>query len=114
MGNSYSQYFLLVGVIALVSPVVASACAVGFYARHCNAFPNAEDRISLLAYVLVLLVCACIAFFFGLEYGIRWACSSPSGGNLCGLAGFFMSGPIAAALAIFFAAAAMTFSRRGQ
>ena len=114
MGNSYSQYILLVGVIALVSPVVASACAVVFYARHCNAFPNAEDRISLLAYVLVLLVCAVIAFFFGLEYGIRWACSSRSGGNLCGLAGFFISGPIAAALAIFFAAAVMTFSRRGQ
>jgi hypothetical protein len=112
MGNSYSQYFLLVGVIALVSPVVASACAVVFYARHCSAFPNSEDRVSLLTYFLVLLACAVIAFLFGLEYGISWACSSPSGGNLCGLAGFFISGPIAAALAIFFAAALMSFSRR--
>jgi hypothetical protein len=112
MANSHSQIILLVGIIALVAPIVASACAVVFYARHCNAFPNPEDRISLLAYVLVLLVCAVIAFFFGLEYGISWACSSPTGGNLCGLAGFFIGGPIAAALAIFIAAALMAFSRR--
>ena len=112
MGNSYSQFLPLIGVVALVSPVAASACAVAFYAFHYNAFPNPRDRISLLAYVLVLLVCAVIAFFFGLEYGITWACSSPSGGNLCGLAGFFIGGPTAAALAIFFAAALMAFSRR--
>jgi hypothetical protein len=112
MANSYSQFFPLVGVIALVSPVVASGCAVVFYALHCNVLPNPEDRVSLLVYVLVLFVCAVIAFFFGLEYGVKWACSSPSGGNLCGLAGFLIGGPIAASLAIFFAAALMAFSGR--
>ena len=112
MGNSFSQFFLLIGAVALISPVVASACAVVFYALHCNAIPNPEDRISVLAYGLALLVCAAIAFFFGLQYGTSWACSTLSGGNLCGLAGFFVTGPAAAALAIFLAAALMAFSRR--
>lgn len=108
MANSYSQLLPLLAAIALFSPVAASVCAVAFYARHSNP----QKRISLVAYVLVLLVCAIVAFFVGLQYGIAWACSSPSAGNLCGLAGFFIIGPVASAFAIFFAAALMTLSPR--
>lgn len=89
---------------------MASICAVVFYARYCRAVPGSENRISIIAYVLVLLACAVVAFFIGLQYGIAWACSSQWGGNLCGLVGFFIAGPVAAALAIFFASALMTWT----
>jgi hypothetical protein len=87
--------------VGFFSPVVAIVCAVFFYVRHCAACPNPETRISAVAYILALIICATIAFFFGLHYGIAWACSSGWGGNLCGLVGFFFTGPTAAALAIF-------------
>ena len=87
--------------LGFLSPIVASVCAVLFYVRHCRAYPNPEARISLVVYVLALLVCATIAFFIGMQWGITWACSSRWGGNLCGLVGIFAVGPIAAAVAIF-------------
>lgn len=110
MGNLNSQFLPLLLGLGFFSPVMASVCATVFYVRHCRAFPSPEGRISLIAYVLVLLVCAVIAFFIGLQYGITWACSSRWGGNLCGLVGFFVVGPVAAAFAIFFVGALMTFS----
>lgn len=113
MGSDHSQLMLFVAFIALLSPLVASALAIVFYAWHCQAIPNTEERISFLVYVVVLLACAAIAFFFGLQYGVIWACSSVSAGNLCGLAGFFVVGPLAAALAILVASALMAYSRRG-
>lgn len=113
MGSGYSQLVLFIAFIALLSPVVASALAVMLYAWHCQAIPNPEERISLLVYVAVLVACAAVAFFFGLQYGVIWACSSPSAGNLCGLAGFFIVGPLAAALAILVSSALMAYSRRG-
>ena len=97
--------------LGFFSPVVASACAVLFYTRHCRAFPDRQARISLVAYVLTLLVCAIIAFFIGLQYGLTWACSSRWGGNLCGLVGFFIVGPVAAALAIFFVSTSLMLLR---
>jgi hypothetical protein len=114
MGNFDPRFLPLLWGLGFFSPVVASVCAVLFYARHCRAYPNPEERISLIAYVLVLLVCAVIAFLIGLQYGITWACSSRWGGNLCGLAGFFVVGPIAAALAIFFVGASIMFLRGAE
>jgi hypothetical protein len=54
-----------------------------------------------VAYVLVLLVCAIIALPFGGFFGISQACAPPGAGNLCGLFGFFVTGPFAFSLAIF-------------
>ena len=108
------QFLPLLWGLGFFSPVVASICAVVFYARHCRAVPSPENRILIIAYVLVLLTCAVIAFFIGLQYGTAWACSSRWGGNLCGLVGFFIVGPIAAALAIVFASALITFSRADE
>lgn len=102
MGNmNLETLSSLLLALGFFSPVVAIICAVIFYARHCRAYPNKEGRIPVIAYILALLVCAGIAFFIGLQFGISWACSSPWGGNLCGLFGVFVSGPVAAALAIF-------------
>jgi hypothetical protein len=111
MGNFDPRFLPLLWGLGFFSPVVASACAVLFYVRHSRAYPNPEGRISLTTYVLALLVCAIIAFFIGLQYGITWACSSRWDGNLCGLVGFFVVGPIAAALAIFFVGASIMFLR---
>lgn len=114
MGNSNSQFLPLLWGLGFFSPVAAIVCAIVFYARHCRAFPNPEARISPIAYFLVLLVCAVVAFFIGLQYGSAWACSTRWGGNLCGLVGFFIVGPIAAALAIFFIGTSITFLRSDE
>ncbi len=114
MGNFNSQFLPLLWGLGFFSPVVAIVCAVVFYARHCRAFPEPERRISFVGYVSALLVCAVVAFFIGLQYGMTWACSSQWGGNLCGLFGFFVGGPIAAALAIFSAGALITFARSDE
>lgn len=90
---------LLWFALCLLSPVPAIALAVIFYAVHCKRRPGPERRIPALAYALVLLVCAIAGYFFGMVYGIEWACSPPAG-NLCGLTGIFIVGPLAAASAI--------------
>lgn len=38
--------------------------------------------------------CACLAGFLGLASGIGYACSGDNPGNLCGLVGFFITGPV--------------------
>ena len=114
MGNFNLQFLPLLWGLGFFSPVVASVFAIVFYAHHCRAVPSPENRISISAYVLVLLACAVIAFFIGLQYGTAWACSSRWGGNLCGLVGFFIVGPVAAAVAIFFASALITCSRTDE
>jgi hypothetical protein len=95
---------LLWFVLCLLSPGPAIAFAVYFYALYCKRRPDPERRISALAYGLLLLVCAIAGYFFGMIYGIEWACSPPAG-NLCGLTGVFIIGPLAAASAIVVAGA---------
>jgi purine-cytosine permease-like protein len=105
------QLPLLLFGLCFFSPVIAVVCAGFFYVRHRRACPL-EKRISVIAYVFALLVCALVGYLIGLQYGIVWACSPPiRGGNLCGLAGFFVIGPLAAALATFFAGGSIVFLR---
>ncbi len=68
--------------------------AAYFYARHCNRTPRGENRFPLALYVVVLLICAFVAFWAGVGLGIDYACSGPSAGNLCGLLGVFVAGPL--------------------
>jgi hypothetical protein len=93
-----STIFLLLCISGFLSPIPAIGCAVVIYSRHCRARP--EHRLPGIAYILILLVCAIIAFPFGTFYGISWACSSPECGNLCGVFGFFVTGPFASSIAI--------------
>jgi hypothetical protein len=90
------EYFL-----CLLSPGPAIGFAAWSYLQHCKDRPDPQRRIPGLAYALVVLVFAIGGFFFGMIRGIDWACSEPAG-NLCGLTGVFVSGPLAAALAISF------------
>jgi hypothetical protein len=99
--------------LGFVSPVISIVSAGFFYVLHCRVCPDPERRISGTAYVIVLLVCAMVAYFLGLRYGIAWACSAPPpwGGNLCGLAGFFVTGPVAAMFAVSVSGGALAFIR---
>jgi len=100
---------LIVWTLALiVAPLLAIISAVSFYAHHCRERPNPERRVPALAYAFVLLVCAIIAYFIGMMLGAEWACSGPAAGNLCGLAGVFLIGPLASTLATILVASLIT------
>ncbi len=95
-----------VWLLAFLSPLLAMLCATLFYGRYCHRQPDTERRLTGVAYTLILLACGVVAFPVGVQLGINWAC--PSAGNLCGLAGFFVVGPVASALAILLVAAFLT------
>jgi hypothetical protein len=101
MTSTIGSLFPILWSLAFLSPVVAIFFAVRFYSLHCRRRPEPDRRFPFVAYILVLLVCAIIAFPFGLIFGASSACSTPGFGNLCGLYGFFVTGPSASALAIF-------------
>jgi len=99
--STIGKFFPFLWALAFLSPVVAIFLAARFYALHCRRRPEPDRRFPLVAYILILLVCAIIAFLFGLSFGISAACSTPGFGNLCGLFGFFVTGPFASSLTIF-------------
>jgi hypothetical protein len=82
----------------LATPAIVPA--VIFYQRHCNKRPRAEDRLPLGLYVVALLICAVVAFWGGIGWGVHAACTGPSSGNLCGLWGFIIVGPLSAIIAV--------------
>jgi hypothetical protein len=49
---------------------------------------------------VALLICAFVAFWAGTEFGVRLACRGPSSGNLCGLLGFIVIGPLSSIAAV--------------
>jgi|SRR5690242_18279089 len=95
----------LVWLLAFLSPLLATGCAAVFYARYCRRRTDA-DRLKGPAYALILLACALVAYPLGVQLGISRAC--PAAGNLCGLAGFFITGPAASSLAILLVASILT------
>jgi hypothetical protein len=103
--NALDKLFPLLSVLAFFSPLAASICAAVFYGRHCRARPDPGRHLPVIAYGLLCLGCAIVAGLIGINFGIRLACSAASAGNLCGLWGFFVGGPFAAALGICFAGA---------
>jgi hypothetical protein len=94
------KLFPLLMFLGLISPLVAFLSAFVFYFRHRDRV-EPERRIPGIAYVLAVIVCGVIAGYFGLIFGISLACNSPTSSNLCGLWGFFVTGPLTMALAIF-------------
>lgn len=99
--GALGNLFPFLWFLAFLSPLGAISFAVRFYAVHCRRRPEGNRRLPVPVYVVILLVCAIIAFPFGLCLGIRAACSGPAAGNLCGLFGFFVTGPFASSLTIF-------------
>jgi hypothetical protein len=94
------KLFPLLMFLGLISPLVALLSAVLFYNRHRDRV-EPERRVGGISYVLAVIVCGVISGYFGVIFGMQLACSSPSSSNLCGLWGFFVTGPLLMALAIF-------------
>ncbi len=95
MSTSLSATFWLV---TLCAPGVVPA--VIFYKRHCKKTPRGENRLPLGLYVVALLICAFVAYWSGTRWGVRIACSGPAPGNLCGLLGFIVVGPLSSIIAV--------------
>jgi hypothetical protein len=95
MSGNLSTTFWLIMLCALgVVP------AVIFYKRHCKKTPRGQNRLPLSLYVVALLICAFVAYSSGTGWGVRIACSGPSSGNLCGLLGFIVIGPLSSIIAV--------------
>jgi hypothetical protein len=107
------KLFPMLMFLGLISPLVALVSAILFYVHHRNHV-EPERRVSVVAYILALIVCAVIAGYFGLYVGMRLACNTPTSSNLCGLWGFFVTGPLLMALAIFLVGLAVSFVRPAQ
>jgi len=105
----------LLGLLMLAFPLwppLALGLAIFFYVKHRNRV--GMDCMPLGLYVLAALVCSGVAWALGVFYGIKWACSTPETGNLCGLVGFLVSGPISGTLAIVALGAAILRIRPSQ
>jgi len=104
--KSSAPLLSFVWLLAFLSPLIATVGATVFYGRYCRTRAEADRRLTGMAYALILLACAVAAYGIGVLLGIGWAC--PSAGNLCGLAGFFIAGPLASALAILLVGSLLT------
>jgi uncharacterized membrane protein len=99
MGAMMNKLFPALMLLGLISPIAAIVGALILYGRHRDRV-EPEHRVSAMGYVLAVIVCGVTAGFFGLFFGLELACQGPKAGNLCGLWGFFVTGPISFALAI--------------
>jgi CDP-diglyceride synthetase len=91
------KLFLPLMILGLISPVAAIVAAIIFFVRHRDRV-EPERRVPTVGYVLAIVICAAVGGYFGVAFGIEQAC--PQLGNLCGLWGFFVTGPIFLALGI--------------
>jgi hypothetical protein len=92
----------LLGELMLLFPVWPFAtigAAVLFYVRHRNRIEPTR-RVPVGLYILGVIVAGTVAGGLGVMFGIRWGCSIPQSGNLCGLIGFLVIGPISCFLGI--------------
>lgn len=96
--------------LAPVWPVLALAAAVFCYMRH-SRLVERERRVPLALYVVALIGAGGLAAFFGIIKGVSWACADPASGNLCGLVGVLVTGPIAGSLAVVAVGLALSFVR---
>jgi hypothetical protein len=94
--------FLLFG--SILSPLFGIGAAVVWYLKYRDA-PEPKRHPSLLLYALGVIGVAFAGWFVGAFAGISVACRSPNAGNLCGIVGALISGPLLAT------AAMITFAR---
>ena len=99
------RLFLILFLLALVSLPTALACAAFFY-------KTGRAYCGWLMYGLILLISAVAAYVLGVSVGIDLACVRYPSGNLCGLFGFIVIGPLASSLAIVLVSSLMTLTNR--
>ena len=107
------KFFPPLMIIGLASPLVAIMSTFIFYGLHCNHVAP-EHRVSAVGYAILVAACGVAAGFFGLIFGVERACSFPGAPNLCGLWGFFVTGPLSFSLAIFLVGASLYLVRPSQ
>jgi hypothetical protein len=99
---------LMIG--SILSPVAAIGVACILFARRRRHAPP-ERRLSWIVFVLAMVGCGAGGGYLGTLLGVALAC--PKGGDLCGLFGVFVTGPLGAASAILLAAMAIAVRRAG-
>jgi hypothetical protein len=97
------KFFPAFMILGLISPIAAIVAACIIYGRHCDRV-EPERRVSGIGYILAIIILGVIGGFVGLFFGIDQACRGPQAGNLCGLWGFFVTGPISFALTVLLVA----------
>jgi len=61
--------------------------------------PNLTGVPSPILFASIIAIAALFGYFSGVPVGIAIACSTEEASNLCGLTGYFISGPLCALLA---------------
>lgn len=90
-------------VLGIVSPLIALVVAGTLYLRR-------RPAVHPFLYWLAASAVGIVAGFFGMIKGAELACNSGAG-NLCGLYGVFVTGPITFALAAIAVAFALSLCR---
>ena len=85
-------------LVVLCTPGIVPAAI--FYSQHCKKRPRGGNRFPLGLYVMAVIICAFVAFWYGTGWGVHFACSGASSSNLCGLLGFIVVGPLSSILAV--------------
>jgi hypothetical protein len=90
-------------IVGLLAPIASIVGAVIFYVEHSNRVGR-ENRMPVLGYIVAIATCGAIGGYLGLTFGIAKACGGPNPGNLCGLWGGFVTGPISFAATVLLVA----------
>jgi hypothetical protein len=105
-----SKLFPAIIIGLVLSPIAAFGFACILFARH-RRYAARGPRMSGLAFALAMVGCGVAGGYLGMMLGVAMAC--PKEGNLCGLFGVFVTGPLAASAAILLAATAIAAKRAG-
>ena len=82
--------------IMLLIPLIAVSTSITLYYKYLLA--SAGSYVVFALFITGLLAAGTVVGWYGIERGIEYSCSH-GGGNLCGLEGYFFSGPLAFSLA---------------
>jgi len=107
------KLFPIFMIVGLLAPIAAIVGAVIFYVDHSNRV-GGKNRMPVLGYVATLAICGAVGGCVGLTYGIARACSGSNAGNLCGLWGFFVTGPISFAATVLLVAKLVSTAGRKE
>jgi hypothetical protein len=108
MSTIVEHLFMPGMILGFLLPLLAIIAAIFFYLRHRRLIEK-ERRVPVVAYVFALIVCGGVAGYLGMGAGVALAC--PNTGNLCGLFGVFVTGPLSFLLAIVAVGAALSLVR---
>jgi hypothetical protein len=90
------RFLYEVGPIAWLTGAIATVLIYFIY-----AYAMGSARRPFWSYLGASALAACVAYGIGAAIGIAIACSTPKGGNLCGLMGIFGLGPLLAGIVMF-------------